>query len=45
MNGHEHHDHDDKPETPAVQDAGSKALTEALGSSLAFWRAAHARVR
>jgi membrane protease subunit HflK len=33
MNGHEHHDHDDKPEAPAVQDAGSKALAEALGSS------------
>lgn len=33
MNGHEHHDHDHKPEAPEVQDAGSKALAEALGSS------------
>ena len=33
MNGHEHHDDDHKPETPATQDAGSQALAEALGSS------------
>src|SRR5215469_108229 len=33
MNGHEHHDHDHKPDAPATQDAGSQALAEALGSS------------
>jgi len=33
MNGHEHPDHDQKPEPAATQDAGSQALAEALGSS------------
>src|SRR5215469_12252278 len=33
MNGHEHHEHEHRSETPETLDAGSQALAEALGSS------------